>query len=81
MEVSMKVKYDNLWACEDCTMYLANSDVPEERPNLRAEIHGQWPHDADLVLGGDTDEFSWKQCDCCGSRLGGSRTSFVVPGP
>ena len=77
---TMKVKYDNLWACVDCTMYLANGDIPAERPNLPAEIHGQWPHDTDLVLGDNADEFSWRQCDCCGSKLGGSRTAFAVLG-
>lgn len=24
------------------------------------------------------DEFSWAECDCCGSRLGGSRTRFAL---
>ena len=77
----MKVKYDNLWACDDCALYLANGDVPEERPNLPAEIAGQWPHDNDLAIGDETDEFSWRQCDCCGYWLGGSRTSFAVLEP
>ena len=61
-------------------MYLANGDIPAKRPNLPAEIHGQWPHDTDLVLGDNADEFSWRQCDCCGSKLGGSRTAFAVLG-
>ena len=37
----MKVKYDNLWACEDCTLYLANGDIPEERPDLADDIAAQ----------------------------------------
>ena len=77
----MKVKYDDLWACDDCTLYLANGDVPEDRPNLPAEIHGQWPHDSDLVIGDESEEFSSQNCDCCGSSLGGARTSFVVLEP
>ena len=77
----MKVKYHNLWACEDCTLYLATGDIPEERPDLADDIAAQWPSDGDLAIGTDTDEFSWWPCDCCGSRLGGSRTSFVVLEP
>ena len=26
---------------------------------------------------GETDEFSWKPCPCCGSKLGGSRHEFT----
>ena len=28
---------------------------------------------AQVTLGDSEDEFSWSQCDSCGSRLGGSR--------
>ena len=77
----MHILYDNQWACEDCVMYLANGDIPEERPDLADDIAAQWPNDKDLVIGTDTDEFSCRPCDCCGSRLGGSRTSFVVRVP
>ena len=27
------------------------------------------------------EEFSWFECDCCGSTLGGSRTRFALLGP
>ena len=77
----MKVKYDNLWACVDCTMYLANGDIPDDRPDLADYIAVQWPDESNLVIGNDTDEFRYLPCDCCGSRLGGSRTSFVVLEP
>lgn len=74
----MRILYDNQWACEDCTMYLANGDIPEERPDLASDIATQWPNDSDLVISNEIEEFSWRPCDCCGSRLGGPRTSFVV---
>lgn len=28
----------------------------------------------------DTDEFSWRPCDCCGSKLGGSRHRCAILG-
>ena len=74
----MKVKYDDLWACDDCTLYLANGDIPEDRPTLADEIHAQWLDESNLILGSETEEFSWQDCDCCGSSLGGSRTAFAV---
>ena len=30
-----------------------------------------------LSATGETDEFSWKPCPCCGSKLGGSRHEFT----
>jgi hypothetical protein len=78
----MEIAYEDLDCCEDCLMYLANGDVPEERPNLVDDIRKEWPSwgtEFDLVIGGDeTDEFSWSSCDCCGSRLGGARYKFRV---
>ena len=74
----MRVKYDDLWACDDCTLYLANGDIPEERPNLADEIKAQWPDESYLMIGNETHEFSWQACDCCDSNLGGSRTLFAV---
>lgn len=63
-------------------MYLANGDIPDERPDLADEIRAQWPPVSDLVLTGcDGDEFSWSPCDCCGSKLGGARHMFAVLEP
>lgn len=34
----------------------------------------------DSEAGTGYDEFSWRMCDCCNSRLGGSRHEFAVLG-
>jgi hypothetical protein len=67
--------------CTDCLCYLANGDVPEDRPDLPIQIDRNWT-DWDVVLSGDPEEdegsFSWSSCDCCGSNLGGYRYSAVA---
>lgn len=42
----------------------------DECPNVDHET-GQWLGTTDCYC--ETEEFSWSQCDVCGSRLGGSR--------
>lgn len=80
----MIVKYE-LSACVDCLFFVANGDVPEDdngeletaiMDNLGAE-------DVRHLVCGDSDqddEFSWSACECCGSRLGGSRHQLIVLG-
>lgn len=36
--------------------------------------------DFDSDTGDGIDEFSWRSCDCCNTRLGGSRHRFAVLG-
>jgi hypothetical protein len=76
----MNVKYDDLWGCTDCLMYVANGELPDERPNLARAIAGQWGSDAGNIVCGNApdDEFSSHECDICGSRLAGARHSFAV---
>lgn len=74
-----------LSACVDCLMFVANGDIPEaaegdpELPDLIAAHLGA-DHASKLVCGdGDGDsEFSWSACECCGSKLGGSRHALAV---
>ena len=73
---------DHLWICVDCAGYIANGDIPEDEGVQRAieagierTLPGHW------VIGSEENEpFSWNACDCCGSRLGGSRISAAVIG-
>lgn len=79
----MTVLYDDLYACVDCTLFLANGDLPEDRPDLLDDIGREWPDPVHMVLTSDEDtdiEFSSRDCDCCGSRLAGSRHPFVILG-
>ena len=65
--------------CEDCALYIANGDATDEHA---ARVDSNWP-DGGLVLACAEDcegWFSWSECDCCGSRLGGNRHPFAVLG-
>lgn len=73
----MPKKVADLMVCCDCLHYLANGDIPDERPTLASDIERIWsPADRYTLVCGDSDrddEFSRASCDCCGSTLGGSR--------
>lgn len=66
-----------LHVCTDCVQLIANTEATDEH---RALVAARWPTE-DLVLSYDEDfegEFSWRQCDGCGSWLGGERYPAVV---
>lgn len=57
--------------CVDCVMKLANDEdpiEPTEYPPLSAI-----PDNAQVMLGGDKEGFSWTPCEGCGNPLGGDR--------
>jgi hypothetical protein len=90
----MKVIRDDLWLCDDCLFYAVNGDTSgiddrnRERdviegvnalgPHLVPDFDSEAPEDADEDNG--IEEFSWRQCDACGTRLGGGRHRFAVLG-
>ena len=79
----MNMEYVDISACVDCLLYIANGDLPEHNENLDDDIEKLWPPKRWYICVGDDDtennaEFSWAQCDCCGSRLGGSRHELVA---
>lgn len=49
----------------------------EEGPYV-VDICPQCHSDDVKVLEGGYDEFSWRDCDCCGSSLGGSRHRYAL---
>jgi len=71
-----------LMACQDCLFLVANGDLPEDDSGeLQAGIDANMGDDQRWLCCGDSDkddEFSWSGCECCGSRLGGSRHQLVV---
>jgi hypothetical protein len=73
-----------LEGCEDCIMFIANGDEPDDNPQGWSpdQIEANWPSKTyNLCIGGDGETesyFSWRACDCCGSRLGGSRYPVVA---
>lgn len=75
----------DLSVCEDCITYIANGD--ENSPHVAARVDCWWPSDSGwtLVAGSSTEdedddgtEFSWQQCEGCGSTLGGARYPAVA---
>jgi hypothetical protein len=86
-ELPMKVVRDDLWLCQDCTIYAANGDLSGviDEKTEKAVIKGVDRLGSHLVIDSGEDGegekgFSWSHCDACGSKLGGSRTRFAVLG-
>jgi hypothetical protein len=85
----MKVIIENLRLCQDCTLAAVNDDYSgldyylNEAESLERQkeiVAGLESLGLGLVCGDDTDEFSTRKCDCCGTRLAGERTLFSVIG-
>jgi len=67
--------------CADCALTIANGecwggdrDIADE---VAARIAKRHPR-GHCCVGDETTEFSWRQCQACGSNLGGSRHAFSV---
>ncbi len=84
----MEIIQDDLWLCQDCTIYAVNGDTSgiesEKREKRVVEgVDELGPHlvpDFDSESGDGIEEFSWRQCDACGTTLGGDRHRFAVLG-
>lgn len=77
--------HDDYMFCDDCLFAHANGDSPED-PRRDAEVvagfealasEGLFPALNDGGPDGHL-EFSWRECDCCSSPLGGRRTRFSI---
>lgn len=75
-----KLDFENAEACVDCVMYIANGDVPDEQfleefDNTVLWYNGWAGEDTEDEDYEDTNDlgFTWRQCECCGSTLGGNR--------
>lgn len=85
----MTVVRDDLQLCEDCVIVAVNGDVSgiesdERIAAVEAGLEALGPHlvpDFDSETGEGYDEFRTVPCDCCGSKLYGSRHRFAVLGP
>jgi hypothetical protein len=69
------VTHDGLAICVDCVMLIANGEGTDEHCAL---VTARWG--ARLVLACEDDcegWFSWRDCDGCGSSLGGDRHAAV----
>ena len=67
---------DEGMCCVDCIQMIANGELPvdstPERDKELEAISTEW-----CMGEGDDDEFSWRDCDVCGSSLGGTRFPVV----
>jgi hypothetical protein len=76
---------DNLRVCVDCAMLIANGDARSgmdsaTEARCRAGIAKESTVGGIWFLSGEDSEyaFSWRECDCCASRLGGARREAAV---
>lgn len=78
----MQIVEENLEVCQDCAMFIANGELPED-PNLAQMIvegnEKVVPNYFVLTFDNDID-FSRKPCNCCGDQLHGSRHQAVLLG-
>ena len=87
-----KLIVDDLGVCESCLAFIANGECGSGDPNeeMQRAVHGvaklledyEIPSGA-VVASGDQDEqgyFSWRECDCCHSGLGGHRYKAAILG-
>lgn len=67
--------------CEDCLLYLANGEAEGvDCDTLQAAISARHPvgHPVPACEEDCEGWFSWRECQCCGSQLGGNRHPFAV---
>lgn len=91
----MKVVRDDLWLCSDCLMVAVNGDATgldyhysaEEAAKrlaaIEAGLDALGPHLVpafDSETGKGIEEFSRRECDCCGEHLAGERHEFATLG-
>lgn len=77
--------------CQDCLLFIANDDVPEDKDHafyiakINHELNGREGHfscgvaptEEDTEGSGD-EEFSHQDCELCRSGLGGSRHGVTL---
>ncbi len=79
---------DNLWLCDDCSIAACNADFsaidnPERENTIRHGLamlgkEGYPVANNDSETGEGILEFSRITCDCCGTKLHGSRSRFCL---
>ncbi len=80
--MGMHVVVDDLWLCQDCTIAAVSGDVSGIEDDstiakIDAGLESLGPH---LVCGEAEEEFSRRECDCCGAHLAGYRHEFAILG-
>lgn len=84
--MAMQVIRDGIQLCTDCMFAAVNGDLTDDDARNAAIDAGLTRLGMHLVpdFEGEYerghDEFSWRQCECCLTRLGGARWDFAVLG-
>jgi hypothetical protein len=85
--MTMQVKRDDLWLCDDCLFAAVNGDANEDSGRdavIMFGLEALGPHlvpDFDSETGEGVDSFSRTACACCFSHWAGQRHRFAVLGP
>lgn len=91
----MQVIRDGILLCEDCLFAAVNGDVTgvSDIPGITAaeriqaiesglsKLGANLVPDFDSETNKGIDEYSVRPCDCCGTKLHGSRHEFAILGP
>ena len=78
------VVFKELMACVDCLLHVETGHAHEAERlgrDIEADIKQWLGVPSGHISGGDSNNdnpFSWARCECCGSRLGGSRHQLFV---
>jgi hypothetical protein len=65
-------------ACTDCLIAIVNGDFPEDEARTAEIVRGVEAWDGFILTFGDSEgHFSWRDCDVCGTRFGGTRFDMV----
>jgi hypothetical protein len=81
-----------LWLCDDCVLLHETGELDSEDIDDIAHALGRLEEQGSLTSDDIEDceseeterrgsgrlEFSWRDCDCCGSDLGGSRSRYAL---
>lgn len=70
----MTFNTDEYSVCFDCHECIAFDD-PSIDHHIKRELGDRTGH---FTIGEECDEFSWRTCDLCHSRLGGSRHTAIL---
>lgn len=72
-----------LWLCSDCVLVQESDGTGDEARDLECESALRDLNAEGMLVSNNDDrhgrdEFSWSECDCCGSRLGGARYRYAL---
>lgn len=90
----MHIVHDDISLCDDCTIAAVNGDftgldyhygkdADKRQAEIEAGLEKLGPHlvsNNDSETGDGIEEFSRRECDCCGTRLAGGRHRFAILG-